>query len=67
MKKENKAIIEMLLCATLWSIAGIIIKLLPWNGFAVAGMRSLIAGATMSTAGVNTATSDVFAAFAAIA
>ena len=47
MKKENKAIIEMLICATLWSTGGIFIKLLPWNGFAVAGLRSLIAGATM--------------------
>ena len=47
MKKENKAIIEMLLCAALWSTGGIFIKLLPWNGFAVAGLRSLIAGATM--------------------
>ena len=48
MKKENLAIIEMLVCATLWSIAGIFIKLIPWNGFAVAGMRSLIAGATIA-------------------
>lgn len=48
MKKENIAIIEMLICATLWSTAGIFIKLLPWNGFAVAGMRSLIAGLTMA-------------------
>lgn len=31
----------MLLCATLWSIGGIFIKLIPWNGFAIAGMRSL--------------------------
>lgn len=30
----------------LWSIAGIIMKFIPWNGFAVAGMRSLIAGLT---------------------
>lgn len=48
MKKENTAIVEMLICATLWSIAGIFIKLMPWNGFAVAGMRSLIAGVTMA-------------------
>lgn len=40
MKKENLAIIEMLICATLWSIAGIFMKLIPWNGFAIAGMRS---------------------------
>ena len=48
MKKENIAIIEMLVCATLWSIAGIFMKLLPWNGFAVAGLRSLIAGITIA-------------------
>ena len=48
MKKENIAIIEMLICATLWSVAGIFMKLLPWNGFAVAGLRSLIAGLTVA-------------------
>ena len=37
----------MLLCAALWSIAGIFIKLIPWNAFAVAGMRSLVAGITI--------------------
>ena len=37
----------MLLCAALWSIAGILFKLIPWNGFAVAGMRSLVAGLTI--------------------
>lgn len=48
MKKENLAIAEMLICATLWSIAGIFMKLLPWNGFAVASLRSLIAGLTIA-------------------
>lgn len=48
MKKENIAIIEMLICAALWSVAGIFIKLIPWNGFAVSGIRSLIAGATIA-------------------
>lgn len=38
----------MLICAALWSVAGIFIKLIPWNGFAVAGMRSLIAGLTIT-------------------
>lgn len=37
----------MLICAALWSIAGIFIKLIPWNGFAISGMRSLIAGLTI--------------------
>lgn len=47
MKKENIATVEMLLCALLWSIAGVFIKLIPWNGFAIAGTRSLIAGLTI--------------------
>ena len=38
--------LEMLLCAALWSVAGIFMKLIPWNGFAVAGIRSLVAGLT---------------------
>ncbi len=48
MKKENIAILEMLLCAALWSIAGIFMKFLPWNGFALASLRSLIAGLTIA-------------------
>ena len=47
MSKENIATLEMLLCAMLWSIAGIFMKLIPWNGFAVASMRSLVAGVTI--------------------
>ena len=38
----------MVVCAFLWSIAGIFIKLLPWNGFAVASLRSLLAGLTIA-------------------
>ena len=48
MTKENKAILEMLACAALWSIAGIFIKLIPWNAFAVASMRSLVAGTVIA-------------------
>lgn len=48
MKKETIAMLEMLLCATLWSIAGILMKFLPWNGFALASLRSLIAGLTIA-------------------
>ena len=47
MNKEKKAILEMLLCASLWSIAGIFIKLIPWQPFAISGLRSLIAGLTI--------------------
>lgn len=48
MDERYKGIIEMLVCATLWSIAGIFMKLLPWNGFAVASLRSLFAGLTIA-------------------
>ena len=37
----------MLLCSCLWSIAGIFIKQIPWNGFVIAGWRSLIAATTV--------------------
>ena len=47
MKKENIATLEMLIAALLWSTAGIVMKLIPWNGFALAGMRGLVAGLTM--------------------
>lgn len=44
MNKERIAIVQMLVCASFWSIAGIFIKMIPWNGFAIAGVRSLFAG-----------------------
>jgi len=45
---KNKAIFEILLCSALWSIAGIFMKGIPWSGFAIAGVRSLIAGCIMA-------------------
>ncbi len=48
MKKENVGIIQMIVSAVLWSIAGVFMKLLPWSGFAVAGIRSFIAGLTIA-------------------
>jgi len=41
---QYKGIVSMLICAVLWSTAGILIKLLPWNPMVIAGLRSLIAG-----------------------
>lgn len=40
---RRKAILYMVICATLWSIGGIFIKMIPWNALAIAGMRSAIA------------------------
>lgn len=35
--------LAMMTCAFLWSLAGLFIKVLDWNPFLIAGMRSLIA------------------------
>ncbi len=48
MRKETRAILQMLLCAALWSTAGVLMKFIPWNAFTLAGLRSLIAGATVA-------------------
>ena len=37
----------MLLCAVLWSTSGLFIKLIDWNPFVIAGMRSFIASLFM--------------------
>ena len=37
----------MLACASLWSIAGIFIKLIDWSPLVIAGFRSIIAAAVM--------------------
>lgn len=43
MKSETKAAIALVGSALLWSTGGVFIKLVDWNGFAIAGTRSLIA------------------------
>ena len=40
---QKKGILYMIICAALWSTAGIFIKLLPWNSMVIAGTRSLVA------------------------
>ena len=41
LKPEKQAILLMVICSSLWSIAGIFIKLIPWNPLVIAGWRSL--------------------------
>lgn len=41
--KTKKGIIQMTVCSVLWSTAGIFIKLIDWNPFAIAGIRGLVA------------------------
>lgn len=40
---QKKAMLLMCLCAFLWSIGGLFIKLLPWHPAVICGVRSLIA------------------------
>jgi len=41
--ERKKAVLCMVICATMWSMGGIFIKMIPWNALAIAGMRSAIA------------------------
>ena len=41
-KAEKRAILLMVICSFFWSIAGIFIKLIPWNPLVIAGWRSLL-------------------------
>ncbi|MEJ5230318.1 MAG: DMT family transporter [Pseudothermotoga sp.] len=40
--KHSKAVVYSLVAATLWSLGGILIKLVQWNPIAIAGARSAI-------------------------
>jgi drug/metabolite transporter (DMT)-like permease len=42
-EKRHRAIIFLLVAATLWSSGGLLIKIVSWNPVAIAGSRSLIA------------------------
>ncbi|MDO5441555.1 MAG: DMT family transporter [Bacillota bacterium] len=48
-RPKTRGILEMLLCAFLWSIAGLFIKLVNGNAFVIAGFRGLFAGLTTLT------------------
>jgi len=41
-ESKTSAVLSMVLCAVLWSTAGIFIKFLPWNPMVIAGLRSLV-------------------------
>lgn len=42
---RNRSMALVALCAVLWSIGGLFIKLIPWDPIQIAGLRSLIASA----------------------
>ncbi len=39
MNRQAKGAIYMLLCAVCWSFSGLLIKVIPWNAYAVCGLR----------------------------
>jgi drug/metabolite transporter (DMT)-like permease len=47
--KRAAGLAAVALCAVLWSTGGLFIKLVPWDPFAIAGARSLIAGIVILT------------------
>ncbi len=53
---RQKAIVMMILCAVGWSLSGILIKLIDWNPFVIAGFRSLFAAITTAVFLVATKT-----------
>ncbi len=42
--QRGKALLALTACALLWSTGGLLIKIVDWNPFAIAGTRSLIGG-----------------------
>lgn len=47
MKKLNTPLMRLVLAAVLWSLGGLLIKLIDWNPLAIAGGRSAIAAIVM--------------------
>jgi hypothetical protein len=47
--KRSQGIAAVALCSILWSTSGLFIKLVPWNPFAIAGIRSLFGGLVLLT------------------
>jgi drug/metabolite transporter (DMT)-like permease len=50
MDRTTKGIAAIIVCATLWSIGGLFIKLVAWHPMVIAGGRSLVAALFMLTA-----------------
>ena len=47
-KTEKTGTAQMLACALLWSMAGIMFKYIPWNGVVIASLRAAIAGVVVA-------------------
>ncbi len=47
MKDNTKGMLIMLLCPTIWSLSGLVAKIVPWPGPCIAGWRGLLSGFTI--------------------
>lgn len=47
MNPKKRGALLMLSCAFLWSTAGVMIKYIPWNPVAIAGVRAMVAATTV--------------------
>ena len=47
-KRKNRAMLLLVITAAMWSLGGIFIKLISWNPFLIAGVRSGISGSIMA-------------------
>lgn len=47
MKKSHIGMLQILICAVLWSTAGMFVKLLPWNSLGIIGVRSIFTLTTL--------------------
>ena len=47
MTQQRKAMLMMAICACMWSLGGIFIKLVSWSSFLIAGGRSILAALVM--------------------
>ena len=43
MKERKKGIILVVMASVFWSIGGLLMKMVTWNGFAISGIRAIIA------------------------
>lgn len=56
MNAKRNSMIMMAVCAIMWSIGGIFIKLISWSPLLIAGGRSLIAAAVLAVYMIYTKT-----------
>lgn len=47
MNNQHRAMLQMFLCGALWSLSGVLIKLIPWNSLVIGAARSILTAAVV--------------------